>query len=178
MKSLFAAATALALLGAGLTAAGTARAHGDKAGTPASTHASTHAGAQAGAQAGAIAIDHAWARATAPSARNGAAYFVLTNRGAEADRLVAASSPVAEKAELHTHQAENGVMRMRPVDSIAVAPGGTATLAPGGLHVMLLGLREPLVKGGTFPLTLVFEKAGTTTVPVSVQGAGENMPGH
>ncbi|MBP2230590.1 copper chaperone PCu(A)C [Azospirillum agricola] len=129
-------------------------------------------------KAGPIAIDHPWARATAPSAPNGAAYFVLNSVGPDGDRLLSASTPVAEKAELHTHLMDNGVMKMRPVNAIEVTPGSPAALAPGGLHVMLLGLKQPLVKGRSFPLTLVFEKAGAATVQVDVQGAGEAAPAH
>ncbi len=131
-----------------------------------------------GFKAGAVEIDHPWSRATAPSAANGAAYFVLSTNGKEEDRLLSASTPVAEKAELHTHLMDNGVMKMRPVNAIEVAPGSPTALAPGGLHVMLLGLKQPLVKGKSFPLTLVFEKAGPTVVQVDVQGAGETAPSH
>lgn len=131
-----------------------------------------------GYKAGTVEIDHPWSRATAPSAPNGAAYFVLNNAGKEEDRLTSASSPVAEKAELHTHIADNGVMKMRPVTAIEVVPGSPTPLAPGGLHIMLLGLKQPLVKGKAFPLTLVFEKGGPVTVQVEVQGPGETAPGH
>ncbi|PWC39243.1 copper chaperone PCu(A)C [Azospirillum sp. TSO35-2] len=127
-------------------------------------------------KAGPIEIDHPWARATAPSAPNGGAFLSLTNTGTTEDRLVAASTPVAEKAELHTHINDNGVMRMRPVDGIAVGPGAPVKLAPGGLHVMLLGLKQPLVKGAHFPLTLRFEKAGSVEVEVAVEGASETKP--
>ncbi|AWB08345.1 hypothetical protein A6A40_25245 (plasmid) [Azospirillum humicireducens] len=139
-------------------AAGTALAHGYKAGS--------------------IEIEHPWARATAPSAQNGAAYLVLNGMGKENDRLLSAATPVAEKAELHTHLMDNGIMKMRPVDAIEVTPGSPTALQPGGLHIMLLGLKQPLVKGKAFPLTLTFEKAGPVTVQVDVQGAGAAAPAH
>ena len=126
---------------------------------------------------GSIAVTEPWARASAPAARNGAAYMVVSNGGAEADRIVAAESPVAEKAELHTHLMDNGVMKMRPVEAIEVSPGEPAVLRPGGLHVMLLGLKQPLTQGGRFPVTLKFAKAGAVTVEVAVQGAGAMGPG-
>ncbi|MBP2232607.1 copper(I)-binding protein [Azospirillum agricola] len=72
----------------------------------------------------------------------------------------------------------NGVMKMRPVDVIEVTPGSPTALQPGGLHIMLLGLKQPLVKGKAFPLTLTFEKAGPVTVQVDVQGAGAAAPSH
>lgn len=131
-----------------------------------------------GFKVGAIEIDHPWARATAPGAANGAVYFTLTGVGADGDRLVSAASPVADKVELHMHIHDNGVMKMRPVNAIEVTPGSPTTLQPGGLHVMLLGLKQPLAKGKSFPLTLTFEKAGPTVVQVDVQGPGDMDPSH
>lgn len=131
------------------------------------------------AKAGGIAVSQPWARATAPGAPAGAAYLTVTNSGSQPDRLVAASTPVATMAELHTHIHDNGVMRMRPVDAIDVPAGGTVALKPGGLHVMLMGLTRPLAQGSTFDVTLTFEKAGKVTVPVAVQSAGAAAPmGH
>ena len=129
---------------------------------------------------GGVHVDHPWSRATAPQARNGAAYFVLNATGADSDRLLSATSPVAEKIELHTHLMEDGVMKMRPVTAIEVTPGSPTMLQPGGLHVMLLGLKTPLVKGEKFPLTLRFEKAGELKVDVNVEdaGAGGGAPGN
>lgn len=128
---------------------------------------------------GGVHVDHPWSRATAPQARNGAAYFVLNATGAEGDRLLSAASPAAEKVELHTHLMEDGVMKMRPVTAIEVTPGSPTMLQPGGLHVMLLGLKAPLARGEKFPLTLTFEKAGELKVDVNVEeaGAGAGAPG-
>jgi len=131
-----------------------------------------------GHKAGPIEVEHPWARATAASMSNGAAYMVLNSHGTEPDRLVSASSPVAERAELHMHMMDNGVMKMRPVNAIEVTPGSPTTLAPGGLHIMLFGLKQPLTKGKAFPLTLTFEKAGSVTVEVDVQAAGAAAPAH
>lgn len=131
------------------------------------------------AKAGAIAVSQPWARATAPGAPAGAAYLTVTNSGKEADRLIAASTPAAKTAELHTHIHDNGVMRMRQVEAIDVPAGGTVALKPGGLHVMLMGLTAPLAQGSSFDVTLTFEKAGKVTVPVAVQSAGAAAPtGH
>ena len=125
---------------------------------------------------GSITVDQPWARASAPTAPAGAAYMVLENTGIEADRLVAASSPVAEVVELHTHTMDGGIMRMRPVVAMEVAPGEPTVLRPGGLHVMLIGLTRPLIEGETFPLTLEFEVAGTIEVDVQVEAAGTLTP--
>jgi hypothetical protein len=104
--------------------------------------------------------------------------LTLTNTGNGVDSLVSASTPVAEKAELHTHLVENGVMKMRPVDGINIAPNSTIELNPGGLHIMLMGVKAPLKEGATFPLTLTFQKAGTISVLVQVESASQMGSGH
>lgn len=98
----------------------------------------------------------------------GAAFLTLDNGKGPDDRLLSAQGDVSTTVELHTHHMENGVMEMRKVDDIPVPAGKTVKLQPGGLHVMLIGLKAPLVEGETFPLTLNFEKAGAVTVEVAV----------
>jgi hypothetical protein len=130
-------------------------------------------GAMAGdAKVGDITVEGPWARASAGPARAGAAFMTLNNAGAVDDKLIAASTDVSNKAELHTHIRDGEIMRMRPVDGIDVPAGGVANLQPGGLHVMLMGLKQPLKEGEAFPLTLTFEKAGEVTVEVMVMKAG------
>ncbi len=119
-----------------------------------------------------IAIADAWARATPGKAPTGAAYLTLTNSGTAADRLVGASSPVAATTELHEDKEENGIMKMRPVPVLPIAPGQSITLKPGGYHLMLTGLKAPLKQGDSFPLTLTFEKAGAKEVQVAIGRAG------
>jgi len=128
---------------------------------------------------GGVSIDGAFARPTIGQQRTSAAYMTIKSP-AGADRLLRASSPVAAKVELHNHINDGAVMRMREVSSIDVPAGGAATLAPGGLHIMLLELKQPLKTGETVPLTLEFEKAGKVdlTVPVQAPRAGGAMPGH
>ena len=94
----------------------------------------------------------------------------LVDRGSKPDELIAASSAVAQKAELHVFEVENGVYGMHGVDAIAIDPGAAATiLRPGGAHVMLEGLKQPLRAGETFPLTLTFRKAGALNLEVRVE---------
>jgi copper(I)-binding protein len=119
-----------------------------------------------------IVIADAWARTTPGKAPTGAAYLTVTNSGAAADRLVGASSPVAATTELHEDKEENGIMKMRPVPVLPIAPGQSITLKPGGYHLMLTGLKAPLKQGESFPLTLTFEKAGAKEVQVEVGRAG------
>jgi copper(I)-binding protein len=128
-----------------------------------------------------IEIAHPFARATAVTAKTGAAYFSIVNTGTSDDRLIAAASPIAEKCEPHSTIDDKGVMRMRPLASIEVKAGGRVELKPGGMHLMLTGLKAPLKVGESFPLTLTFEKAGAVTVTVGVEkagaGSGHDMPG-
>lgn len=131
----------------------------------------------ASAQTATIEVQHAWARASA--GKSGAVYLTIRNTGPAEDRLLAAATPAAGKAQLHTETEENGVMKMRPVKSITVKANGETILKPGGMHVMLIGLTQPLVAGTSFPLTLTFEQAGKIDVTVVVEKAGSmgDMPG-
>jgi periplasmic copper chaperone A len=128
----------------------------------------------AAAQTGQLEVNNAWARATPGKSDVGAAY--VTIRSPAADKLVAASSPVAKKTELHTMTMSGMVMKMRPIAAIDIPAGHPVTLAPGGLHIMLMGLKKPLKAGQSFPLTLTFEKAGSRTVDVAVENVGATGP--
>ncbi|MGA8754959.1 MAG: copper chaperone PCu(A)C [Stellaceae bacterium] len=130
--------------------------------------------AVASAQTGQLAVDNAWARATPGKSDIGAAY--VTIHSPTDDRLVAASTPVAKKAELHTMEMSGMVMKMRPISSIDIPAGQSVSLAPGGMHIMLMGLKQPLKAGQSFPLTLTFVKAGTRTVNVAVEKVGASGP--
>jgi hypothetical protein len=129
------------------------------------------------AQVGTVTIHEPWARASLGNAPNSAVYMTLETTGEAPDRLVASSTPVAGRAELHSHVMDGGVARMRPVDSVEVAPGAPTVLAPGGLHIMLIGLRQKLAPGDSVPLTLVFEQAGAITIEAPVRGMA-GLSGH
>jgi periplasmic copper chaperone A len=133
-----------------------------------------------GAPTSTIEIMAPWARATPGGAKNGAAYMTILNKGKEADRLVAVSTTVAKTAAMHRTETENGVMKMLAVDAVDVRAGSQAVFKPGGYHVMLMDLKQPLVEGESFPMTLTFEKAGIITVTVKVQkiGAADDKMGH
>jgi copper(I)-binding protein len=126
------------------------------------------------AQPAQLEVNNAWARATAGKADTGVAY--VTIQSPTADRLVAASTPAAKKAELHTMSMQGMVMKMRPIAGLDIPAGQPVTLKPGGEHIMLMGLNKPLRAGETFPLTLDFEKAGPRTVNVTVEKAGATGP--
>ena len=135
-------------------------------------------GAAADVRAGEITVTSPWARATPGGLKIGAAYLALTNRGAAPDRLLRAQTTVAERVELHTTVTEDGMMRMRTVDSVAMPPGQTVRFDPAtGLHLMLINLAAPLQQGGSFTLQLTFERAGKIEVPVVIGAVGaSNAP--
>lgn len=118
---------------------------------------------------GQIQIDHPWSREMPPSAPNAAAFFTLHNQGATADRLLAASSPQAQKVELHEHVHKDGLMKMQQVQGVDVPAGGEVKFVPMGYHVMLFGVKQQLKDGERFPMTLRFEHAGEVQVEVAVQ---------
>lgn len=138
-----------------------------------------------GFSVGSLAIGHPYATPSIPGTTNGAAYFAnLENKGDVPDRLIRAVTPVAQSVEMHTMAVDaQGVMRMREVDGIALAPKAKILMKPGaGLHLMLIGLKAPLKAGTTFPMTLEFEHAGRVDVTVNVQapkaGAADEMHMH
>ncbi|MEM6939369.1 MAG: copper chaperone PCu(A)C [Pseudomonadota bacterium] len=138
--------------------------------------------------AGDIMVKDAYARSSTPSSVTGAAFLTLMNHSDADDRLLAASSSVAKRVELHTHQEDaNGVMKMVEVkEGFALPAGGMHTLKRGGDHIMFMGLTEPLVQGDKIAVTLTFETAGDVeiTIPVDLErkpahgGAGHSHTDH
>jgi periplasmic copper chaperone A len=116
-----------------------------------------------------VQVLNAWSRATAPGASVGVAYVEIVNSGA-ADTLTGMESPVAGRVEMHSMSMNGAVMRMRPVASVQVPAGASISFEPGGLHVMLIDLKQPLQQDQRFPLTLLFEHAGRVRVEVLVRG--------
>jgi len=143
----------------------------------------------AAADAQTIQIKDAWVRAAAAGAQSemetppgepshdgemsmgftSAAYLQIINRGKVADRLLRVSSPVAETAGLHETTMTGDVMSMQPVNYVEAPANGKVELKPGGLHIMLIGLKQDLKPGERVPLELVFEKAGVITVEAEVR---------
>jgi len=122
------------------------------------------------AQSAHLKASDAWIRAT-PAV--GAGYLVIANGGA-ADKLLGASSDAASAVELHTHKMEGDVARMRQVDDVAVPAGQKVEFKPGGLHLMLMGLKRPLKNGDQVAIKLRFEKAGE--VPVNFVVDNQRVP--
>lgn len=149
-------------------------------------------GCGGGGDSGGMEVEDAWARAvgsgempagtpemghgnmgaTASSmtpGMNSAAYMIIRNKTDSADRLLRVESDVAEAVELHQTLVENEVMTMRPVGAIDLPAGGQAVLEPGGLHIMLIGLKQPLSVGQKVSLKLVFEKTPPLMVEAEVR---------
>lgn len=119
---------------------------------------------------GSIEVRQIWSRSAAQG-RVGVLYATIVDRG-EPDRLLGAETSVAEKVEMHESLSENGIMQMRPVEALSLAPGQPIALKPGGYHMMLVGLRRALREGDTFPITFRFAGAGPVSATVHVAKAG------
>lgn len=119
--------------------------------------------------AAAIEITDAWASPTPAGVRVGAGYLTITNRQAAPDTLISVTTPRAGRAEIHEMAMEDGVMRMRAVEALTLAPGETITLAPGGRHLMFYEIATPLAVGETAPVTLHFANAGEVSAELPVR---------
>jgi len=128
---------------------------------------------------GPLTVVQPWSRATAPSQKTGGVFLRIENASSQPDRLIGVETEMADTASLHAMIHDGDVMKMRPVEGgISVPANGHAELAPGGNHVMLIGLREQLVKDSTVPLTLIFERAGRIEIEAVIQAAGARGPVH
>lgn len=129
-------------------------------------------------KAGALTIEAPWSRATPGGAKVAGGYLRVTNSGPEADRLTGGSLAPADRGEIHEMSMDGGIMRMRPLEEgLAIPPGQTVELKPGGLHMMFMGLKSGLKEGEAVKGTLVFEKAGTVAVEFRVRGIGASGGG-
>ena len=128
-------------------------------------------------RAGSITVSDAWARETASAQKAGGGFMIIDNAGSRPDRLLSATSGVADKVELHTVSMDGGVMRMRPMaGGIAIPPRGRVELRPGSFHIMFMALKAPLRRGESVPVTLRFARAGTVTARLAVQTIGAMGP--
>jgi periplasmic copper chaperone A len=129
-------------------------------------------------RAGSLVIEAPWSRATPGGAKIGSGYMRIVNSGPEPDRLIGGTASVAARIEVHESSMSDGIARMRPVDGgLLIKPGETVDLKPGGLHAMLVDLKQPLKEGDTIKGTLVFEKAGTVAIEYRVGGIGAQSAG-
>lgn len=127
---------------------------------------------------GPLHITHPTVGPSAPGQPNGAAYLTIENTGSEADRLIGLETPVAAASEIHEMSEAGGVMTMRKLGEVEIAPGTPVIFQKGGLHIMLIGLKSPLRAGEAVPLTLTFEKAGTITLDLAIEKPAEHGDHH
>lgn len=138
------------------------------------------AGAEEETKKSPIEIENVYAFATAPGHKMGAIFLTLENKGSEKDTLLSAASDVAEMVQIHENKIdeETGIMQMREIDGVTIAPDTKEILEPAGNHIMLMGLKEELLVDKTFDVTLTFEKAGEISLPVSVITPGSKPNPH
>jgi copper(I)-binding protein len=108
-------------------------------------------------------------RATPPHAKNSAAFFTITNNANKSVKLIAVKSNISEKVQIHTNINEDGMMKMRQVESIMIDANSSTSLQPGGYHVMFLGLKNDLTEGQSVELTLYFDNGEQIKVSTPVQ---------
>lgn len=134
-------------------------------------------GSASAARAGDIDVSTPWTRATVRGASVGVGYMTIENKGKEADRLTGAVTDAAAKVEVHEMKMDGAIMRMRFLpDGLEIKPGVTVTLKPGSYHLMLMGLKKPLLPGDSVHVTLNFAKAGPIAVDMPVEGFGATKP--
>ena len=128
-------------------------------------------------KAGDLVITQAWSRATPGGAKIAGGYLTIENKGSVPDRLIKGAADISGRIEVHEMAMNNGVMTMRELDKgLAIEPGKTVKLAPGGYHLMLMDLKGALKQGDKVPVTLEFEKAGKVNLSLDVQGVGAQAP--
>lgn len=126
---------------------------------------------------GSLKIEQPWTRGTPKGSPVAGGYVTITNTGKSADRLTDGSFALARKFEIHEMSMDNGVMRMRHMPKgIAIEPGATITLKPGGYHLMFMGLKDQVKPGSTVKGTLVFEKAGKIELEFKASAIGAVTP--
>lgn len=134
---------------------------------PASAHDMTHEG---------IMIDHPIMHPQLGNPTMTVGYMRLVNKGGEADRLLAVRAKIADRIELHTHEMDGDIMRMRRVEAVEIPAGGELVFKPGSYHLMIFGLKDRLIVGDEIPVELEFERAGAVTAPFWVESRGEPTP--
>jgi copper(I)-binding protein len=132
----------------------------------------TSAPPPAAPRAGALHVDNAWAAPTPGGVDVSAGYLTLVNDTSADDALVSASSPRAERVEVHEMTMQDGVMQMRAVGRLAIPAGESVDLAPSGRHLMFYGVAEPFAEGQTIPVRLTFEHAGEIDISLPVRRPG------
>jgi periplasmic copper chaperone A len=127
---------------------------------------------------GDIEVRHPWSRATPPGAKVGVGYLEIRNKGSQPERLLSATSLAAKRVEMHVTEHAGEVAKMRQLRAFEIPGRERLELRPGGAHLMLIDLVQPLKKGERFAVTLRFERAGEIEVQFEVQELGSRKPHH
>jgi len=122
--------------------------------------------------AGEIEIDHPWSREAPPTATVIAGFFQLKNNAQQDDYLISASTPIAKRVEIHTHEMLDGMMQMKQIDRVKIAAQETVMFKPGGYHLMIFNPEKAYKQGERFPMTLTFQNAGEVQVELAVEKNG------
>lgn len=125
-----------------------------------------------------IRAEQVWTNQTLGSVKTGAIYLTLHNESKHDEELIAASTPVAERVELHDHKMDGDIMRMERQDSVAVPAGESVTFKPGGLHIMLFGVSKPIHEGDEVPVTLNFASGAKVEAVATAKSMKERMQQH
>ena len=125
---------------------------------------------------GTLVIAAPWARASIGTKRPAAVFLNIRNQGSVGDVLTAVETPVSGKASVHRSKISNGIASMTMAGPVKIPANSQVRLAPGGLHIMLMMLKKPLIKSKEFPLTLIFQKSGRVEITVPVLSVGARGP--
>ena len=121
------------------------------------------------ASASPLKIDNAYVRATPPHAKNSAAFMMINNSGTQEIKLIAASSDIAARVELHNHLMQDGLMKMRQVEQISIKAENKTELQPGSYHIMFFELKQPLKDGESVALKLYFDNGEEITIDAPIK---------
>lgn len=127
---------------------------------------------------GDIQVRHPWSRATPPGAKVAVGYMEIRNRGKQPDKLLSATTTLAQRVEMHVTERDADVMKMRQVKAFEIPARERYELRPGGSHLMLVDIVRPLKKGERVAMRLVFERAGELEIELEVQEQGARRPHH
>ncbi|MBI4290210.1 MAG: copper chaperone PCu(A)C [Betaproteobacteria bacterium] len=125
-----------------------------------------------------VIVENPWAPATPLGASVGGGYLVIRNPDGTPDRLIGASSPVAERVEMHVSVTQGEIAKMRIQQSLPIPANGRLELKPGAGHLMFVGLKQPFKQGDLVPLTLRFERAGEVNTKLNVERLGAHRHAH
>ncbi|WP_029523456.1 copper chaperone PCu(A)C [Persephonella sp. KM09-Lau-8] len=116
-----------------------------------------------------IIVKDPWVRAVPPTMKNTALFMVIENKGDAEDSLIDVKTEICNQSMIHKTENSNGVMKMVHVEKVVIPPKSTVVFKPGGFHVMLMGLKNPIKPGQMLKFTLIFEKTGAKTIEAPVK---------